>query len=104
MENLPGVVKELTYLLHGFRSQLVENDCLLQEYELSSLDLHLSAIKNILGDRTVDTDPRTIIDHLAALSQEVVDLNTSTTELKTATTELKSVSLTEMEHQGIDDL
>ena len=37
------------------------------------------------------------MDHLAALSQEVVDLNTSTTELKT-------VSLTKVKHQGIVDL
>ena len=61
---------------------------------IASLDLHLSAIKDILGNRTVDTDPRTKMDHLAALSQEVVDLNTSTAELKT-------VSLTKVEHRGI---
>lgn len=95
--NLPAVVNELTDRIQGFRSQLVENDCLLQEYDLSSLDLHLSAIKNIIGDRTVDTDPRTIMDRLAALSQEVVDLDTSTKDLEKS-------SLTAAEQQGLSAL
>jgi len=85
--NLPLVITELTEFLQGFRVQLVENECHLKEYDLSSLDIHLLAIKNIMGERTVDTDPRTIMEHLEALSQQLKDQN--------------KVLLTEVEQQGI---
>ena len=88
--NLPIVITELTEFLQEFRVQLVENECHLKEYNLSSLDIHLLAIKNIMGERMVETDPRTIMKHLESLFQQVKDLN--------------KVLLTEVEQQGIAKL
>ena len=69
--NLLLVIIELTEFFQGLRVQPMDNECYLKGYDLSSLDIHLSAIKNIPGERTVDTDHRTIMEHLEALAQQV---------------------------------